>query len=194
MTKRKKSGADEEVSSPAVGRGSSTAERMELQSNTCGVVHPTLGWPCQLSSGHSGSHWAAPNSGQAGFATYWTYVLGRLVSTSERGEGEAASLEAPDGSFGDEYIRRVSEMSADKERQVQAMTKYLLTRIAEAGSRLEVAPQEVSREAQGGAVTFPAMPSSASVESELRAEVERLQAEVARLQKRVAGFRARRRR
>lgn len=55
-------------------------------------------------------------------------------------------------------------------------------------------PQEVSREVQGGAVTLPAMPSSASVESELRAEVERLQAEVARLQKRVAGFRARRRR
>ena len=58
----------------------------------------------------------------------------------------------------------------------------------------EVPTQEVSREAQGGAATFPAMPSSATVESELRAEVERLHVEVARVLKRVAGFRARRRR
>ena len=93
MTKRKKGGADEELSSPSVGPDSSTAER---------------------------------------------------------GEGEAASLEVP--------------------------------------------TQEVSLEAQGGAVTFPEMPSSATVESELRAEVERLHVEVARVLKRVAGFRARRRR
>ena len=81
---------------------------------------------------------------------YRSTRAGEALSTAERGEGEAASLEVP--------------------------------------------TQEVSLEAQGGAVTFPEMPSSATVESELRAEVERLHVEVASLQKRVAGFRARRRR